>query len=180
MSISQTVNKLRLRYSQDNPEAWRNPWVIAWMAIIVVFLVVNALFVIVAVVSSPGLVVENYYEKGRMYEKNALKILAAEKAMQWEMHFEVPKELKVGRPEVFRFSVVDTRGLPIQSAKVNVTAYRPSDAKADFVTLFEEIAPGLYQADIKFSLPGIWDVNLHITHGEKNYRLTRRITAAPS
>ena len=180
MNVSQTVNKLRARYSQDNPEAFRNPWVIGWIAIIVVFLVVNALFVIMAVVSSPGLVTEDYYEKGRQYEENALKMMAAEKAMQWEMNFEVPNELIVDRPEVFRFSAVDNRGLPIKNAKVNVLAYRPSNADADFVTLLEEIAPGLYQADISFSLPGIWDVNLQISHGEKNYRLTRRIMVAPS
>ena len=180
MSISQTFNKLRLRYSQDNPQALRNPWVIGWLAIIVVFLSVNALFAIMAVVSSPGLVVEDYYEKGRQYEKNVLKMLAAEKAMQWEVNFEIPKKLKVGYPDVFRFSAVDKRGLPIKNAIVSVLAYRPSNANADFVTLFTEIAPGLYQADIGFSLPGIWDIKLKVTYDDKQYHMTHRITASSS
>jgi len=180
MSISQAMNKLRIRYSQDNPQALRNPWVIGWLAIIVVFLTVNALFAVMAVVSSPGLVVDDYYEQGRQYERNALKMLAAEKALQWEMNFEVPKKLKVGTPDVFRFSAVDKRGLPIKNANVSVLAYRPSDANADFVTLFEEIAPGLYQADIGFLLPGIWDIKLQITYEDIEYRMTHRITASPS
>jgi nitrogen fixation protein FixH len=176
MNINQTLTHLRQKYSQSNPQAMRNPWVIGWLAVVVVFLAVNLMFFIVAWVSSPGLVVQDYYEQGRQYEKNALKIMAAQNQLNWETRLEIPQAIVRNSADVYRFSAVDSRGLPIKGARVNLFAYRPSDAGADFTTPLEEIAPGLYQADIGFTLPGVWDLQVRAQRDEDVYQMSHRVS----
>lgn len=177
MHIAQTLKNLRNRYSQENPQALRNPWVLAWIAIVVLFVTVNGIFFIVAVVTSPGLVVQDYYEQGRQYEKNALKLMAQHNALKWETRFDTPSEILVATPDIFRFSAVDKRGLPLDDATVELQAYRPADADADFSTPMFAIGPGLYEGKISFPLPGIWDLNVNIKYNNDQLSVTRRINA---
>ncbi len=176
MNMSKAFTNLRQKYSQSNSQAMRNPWVIGWIGVVVVFLAVNILFFIVAWVSSPGLVVKDYYEQGRQYEKNALKIMAAQNQLNWETRLEIPQSIVRNNLDVYRFSAVDSRGLPIKGAQVNLFAYRPSDAGADFVTPLQEIAPGLYQADIGFPLPGAWDLQVKVQSGDDGYQMAHRVS----
>lgn len=177
MHIADALSRFKQRYSQSNNEPLRNPWVLAWLGLVAVFLSVNGLFVVLAVTSNPGLVVDNYYEQGRAYEKDALKLLAARNSLKWETKLEIPERVLADSPATYRFSAVDARGIPITDADVQLTAYRPSDAGADVVTRLTSPAPGLYQAEIKLPLPGIWDLNIQVRHGEDVFQQSRRISA---
>jgi nitrogen fixation protein FixH len=174
--LSNYINNLGRKYSQSNTEGKRNPWVIAWFGVVVVFLAVNALFVLLAFTSSPGLVVEDYYEQGRLYEKNAIKRLVAHNELQWESKLETPEVIALNTPDIYRFSAVDSRGLPIQNASVLVTAYRPSDADDDFRTTLEPVAPGLYQGSFSFPLPGVWDLRVTVQRGEDRLEMVQRLS----
>jgi len=176
MQISTTLTRLKQRYSQSNNEALRNPWVLAWLGVVVAFLSVNGLFVVLSITSNPGLVVENYYEQGRVYEQNAIQLFAARNALRWETKLEIPERILAHSPGTYRFAAVDARGISITDADVQLTAYRPSDAGADFITRLEPLAPGLYQAVIDLPLPGVWDLNIHVSHGEDVYQQSHRIT----
>ena len=180
MNITQTINNMRRKYSQSNRQALRNPWVIGWLTVVAIFLGVNAMFFIIAIVSSPGLVSEDYYEQGRRYENNVLKLMSAHNNLQWETRLEIPESIVINRADVFRFVAVDSRGLPIKSAVVKLIAYRPSDANADFTSAMEEIAPGMYQAGVSFPLPGVWDLKLNVQSGEQRYELEHRISVIHS
>ena len=50
--------------------AWRNPWVIAWVSILIGFFIISGTRIYFAVTTSPGLVVDDYYERGQDYEEN--------------------------------------------------------------------------------------------------------------
>ena len=163
-------------YSQSNNQAMKNPWFLSVLGLIAVFLIVNAVFVVFAVTSNPGLVADDYYEQGREYEKNIVTQLAARNNLHWETKLEIPKQITINTPDTYRFSAVDSRGVSIMDADVKVIAYRPSDASADFVKPVEQIAPGLYQTQLEFPLPGIWDINLKVTHGKDIYHQSRRIS----
>lgn len=186
MDIAQTLSTFKKRYaraydsrltfSQSNRNALRNPWFLSILGIIAVFLVVNVVFVVFAVTSNPGLVTEDYYEQGRKYEKNIVTQLAARNNLHWETKLEIPKQITLNTPDTYRFSAVDSRGVSIMDADVKLIAYRPSDANADFVKPVEQIAPGLYQTQLEFPLPGIWDINLKVTHGKDVYHQSRRIS----
>lgn len=177
MLLTQSIRKFRNRYSQDNPQAMRNPWVLGWISIVIIFITVNIAFFITAMLTSPGLVVEDYYEQGRQYEKNALKLMIASTKLQWNMKMEVPETIAVGLEGVYRFSATDKIGLPIRAESVELIAYRPSDSNADIVTTLQEIAPGLFQAALKIPLPGIWDLKVNIKTHDDEIQISKRINA---
>ncbi|HEB93497.1 MAG TPA: nitrogen fixation protein FixH [Gammaproteobacteria bacterium] len=177
MAISNTFSTLRKRYSQDNPEAMRNPWILGGLGLVATFLTVNAVFIYFAITTSPGLVTEDYYDRGRDYEENVLKIMAAQDALNWETKLAIPAKITIQEPDTYRFSAVDSRGIPIMDADVSVVAYRPSDADADFKVALNQAAPGQYQARIAFPLPGIWDLNITVNDGENTFTMSHRVSA---
>ena len=176
MDTTQTSLAMKKTYSQTSKEAMRNPWFLALIGLVTVFLTVNIIFIVFAITSNPGLVADDYYEKGREYEKNVVTRLAARNNLNWETKMEIPKLIYTNRPDVYRFSAVDSRGVSIMDADVEFIAYRPSDASADFVKTVDQIAPGLYQTKLDFPLPGIWDINLKVKYGEDVYHQTHRIS----
>lgn len=173
--IMDIVNTIRQRYSQDNNDAMRNPWFIAMLGLIVVFLTVNIAFFVFAVTSNPGLVTDDYYEKGREYEKNVITRLNARNQLNWQTKFETPEKIIINTPETFRFSAVDSRGVYIMDADVKFILYRPSDSGADFTQVVDQVAPGLYQTRLKLPLPGIWDLTVKVSHNDDVYHHTHRI-----
>lgn len=175
--IMDIVNTIRQRYSQDNNDAMRNPWFIAMLGLIVVFLTVNIAFFVFAVTSNPGLVTDDYYEKGREYENNVISRINARNKLNWQTKFEMPERITANTPETYRFSAVDTRGVSIMDAEVKFILYRPSNSSADFIQVVDQIAPGLYQASLTLPLPGIWDITIKVTHDDDVYHHTHRITA---
>jgi len=177
--LNHIINNFTRKYSQSSTVGKYNPWVIGWFAIISVFLGVNIIFIIFAVTSNPGLVVEDYYEQGRQYEKNAIKMLAMQNRLQWDSKLEIPQTVTLNQSDTYRFSATDSRGLPISDADVKLIAYRPSDANADFTTELQPIGPGLYQAALSFPLPGVWDLNVKVQRGEDRLELVQRLSVQP-
>ena len=163
-------------YSQSNKDAMRNPWFLAFLGIIAVFLIVNFIFIGFAISTNPGLVTDDYYEQGREYEKNVVTRLTARNSLNWETKMEIPKQIVTNKLATYRFSAVDSRGISIMDADVKFILYRPSDASADFVKPVEQLAPGLYQTKLSFPLPGIWDINLKVIHGDDVYHQTHRVS----
>lgn len=180
MNIGQTIALLRRKYSQSNREALRNPWFLGWLVLLGTFLSVNLLFVILAITSNPGLVVEDYYEQGRQYEQHALERIAAQKNLRWTTRLEIPQSIVRDLQDVYRFSAVDEYGLPVNNAAVKLLAYRPSDASKDFVISLQELVPGLYEGELRFSLPGVWDLNVDVRHNNDHFEMSHRIFVSDS
>lgn len=162
-------------FSQDSKRAWRNPWVIGWLALVLIVLLINAAMISLALVTSPGLVTKDYYEKGRDFEANLNSRLAARNALGWHMKLDLPDAPYLQSPEFYRVSVVDRVGQPLENAKVTLNAYRPSDAKADFQQVMQEIGPGLYQTRLAFALKGVWELNVDVERGEDRFEISRRL-----
>jgi len=179
MSFSDTMQMLRSRYHQDNPQARYNPWFLGMLGVMLVFLLVNIFFIVMAAVTSPGLVVEDYYEQGRKYEQHTIKLVEARATLRWQTEFDFPERIIVGQAVSYRFSAVDNLGLPILDHDVILKAYRPSDVAADFVTPLNWVAPGVYQGEAVFTLAGIWDVTVEVPHGKTMFQQTRRIYVLP-
>jgi nitrogen fixation protein FixH len=163
-------------FSQSNSRAMRNPWVVGWIALVVIVLSVNIVMISLAFLTNPGLVVEDYYERGQDYEKTINSRIAARNALGWDLSLEVESKPVVGRPAQFRLAAADKVGVPLRGGHVRVHAYRPSDAKADFEAVLEEGAAGQYEGEITFPLKGIWDLQLTVLHGDDQYDVGRRIS----
>ena len=164
------------RATVKNIPAWKSPWVIGWIASIFIVLGVNIAMVYLAMDSNPGLVVEDYYERGQDYEKNMLTKLAREP--DWLMTIDVPRDLAQGVPAPVGFSVVDKAGVPVRPDQVTFYAYRPSDANRDFSAQMNEQAKGLYRAKVVFPLKGGWDSLVSVRQGGEEYTGGRRIQVA--
>ena len=167
-------------FSQANKQGWRNPWVIGWISLLVTVLGVNVGMVVLAFVTSPGLVDKDFYESGQAMEQEYRKRQAAQSALGWDLTLDLPKTSVVGRPDVYRLSLLDKQGRPIRGADVRLTAYRPSDQGADFDVALKEAAAGQYDGYLALPLKGIWDLRVHVSRGEDSWDLTRRISAEAS
>lgn len=162
--------------SQDSKQGMRNPWVIGIVGLLLFVIAVNVGFITMAMKTNPGLVDSRYYDRGRDHEKNVLKKIAARNALGLEANFEVPEHIVMAQPTAFRFTAIDKRGLPFSKAEINVVAYRPADASADFTVLMQDNSDGRYQADLNFPLKGTWDLILKVKRGEDIFELSHRIT----
>jgi nitrogen fixation protein FixH len=157
----------------DKKSAWRSPWVIAWVAMVVIFFTMNMIMVYLAQTNNPGLVVEDFYERGQDYEQNMLKRQARNPG--WQMQVDLPKKIGVDELVTCRFTVKDKDGAPVDPTAVTFYAYRPSDAKEDFSVPMQRLGPGLYEAELRFPLLGAWDILVSAQRGEDEYNAPKRI-----
>ena len=164
------------KISQDNPRAWRNPWVIGWVSLVAVVLLVNIVMISLAVTTNPGLVSEDYYERGRHYEKTITSKIAARNALAWSVSTDFPINPVINNSEKYRFTVVDKNGVPISNGQVTASVYRPSDANADFKIEMNELVPGVYTGDINFPLKGRWEVTVSLKRGDDVYDFSRPVS----
>jgi nitrogen fixation protein FixH len=159
----------------EKQSAWKSPWVIAWVGILVAFVLVSGFRVYLAVQTNPGLVDENYYERGQDYEQNRLKKLARNPG--WKMKLSEPQKIDIDKPGRFDFQVTDKAGAPVTPDSVTFYAYRSADAKRDFSLPMEAIGPGRYSAEVSFPLLGAWDILISVKNGEDEYNHPHWISA---
>jgi nitrogen fixation protein FixH len=160
-----------------NPgSAWRNPWVLAWIGLIVVVLGVNIAMVTLAFITSPGLVRSDYYESGRAVEERIVS--RREEAAGLTMSIDTPPDLTAGVTTTIRFYVVDRAGQPVTADKVTYYAYRPSDAERDFEMPMVEEDAGRYAVTLHFPLTGLWDTLVSMQSGDHEVSLAQRISVA--
>ena len=162
--------------SQNNPKGSRNPWLISLVSLIVIVVIVNVTFITLAITTNPGLVTDDYYEKGQNLEETIVKRAAAREELGWSYNMDFPTQPIIHHVNTYRFTIVDKAGIPISNADVIFKAYRPSDANADFSLAMNEPNPGMYEANIQFPLKGIWELTVKISHGQDDYDFTRRIS----
>lgn len=173
--MSESIDVLQNGISQSSKRALRNPWVLGWLALVVVVLAVNIFMISMAFITNPGLVSKDYYEKGRSYERTVQQRIAMRTALGWDLAFETPERIVMQQPAAFRLHVADKVGLPLAHANVMVYAYRPSDAAADFSMPLAEVGPGHYVGDLQFPLKGKWDLIVEVKQGEHSYQIARNV-----
>jgi len=161
-------------FSQDNPKALKNPWVLGWLALVGIVLAVNIGFISLAFITNPGLVDKDYYEKAEDYEENLVKYRTARAALGWTYQAAFPSNPVMNKKSLYRVSVVDKTGLPLTAANIKIQAYRPSDASADFEATLVEVDAGIYEGYITYPLKGIWELTSVIERGDNKYDFTRR------
>lgn len=174
MSKQISPNDSTNEFSQDNPQAFRNPWFYGVIGLIVVVLAVNIGFISLAFITNPGLVDKDYYEKGQDYEANMAKYRSARAALGWSYQTDFPSSPIINTKQLYRITIVDKVGQPLTDAQLAVSAYRPSDANADFNSTLSEVTAGIYEGYITYPLKGIWEITVNIHHGEDKYDFTRR------
>ncbi|MFW5451616.1 MAG: FixH family protein [Methylophagaceae bacterium] len=167
-----------MNISQSNKEALKNPWVWAIMLFVLTFVSMNAIFIYLAFKSPPNLVVEDFYERGKRYE-DTQKRIEQEKALGWTGLLIVPTKTRVNQAQSYDVLIQGKNSAALNLDSVTVNAYRPSDARADFSTEMMLKVPGMYTAELEFSLPGIWDLIVIAKQGEQEFLVTKRVSIYP-
>ncbi len=155
--------------SSSNKSVWyKSPWVIGWLLLVLTVMAVNAFMIIQSVNDFPGLVVDDFYERGQDYEENIHKKLADND--RWTPAFELD-EVHLNRPLTVIFSITDNDGHTAIADKITLFAYRPSNSKKDFSVVMTSTGDGVYQALIRFDTKGKWDLlaSVMIDGTEVNY-----------
>jgi len=129
-----------------------------------------------AISTNPGLVVEDYYDRGQYYEHNLASKLAQDPG--WALSANVPKDVKAGQAQVLRFFVSDKAGQPVAVDGATFYAYRPSDVGRDFSSPMETEAPGRYVVTVSFPLVGVWDTLFAARLGGDEHSLGQRLIVA--
>jgi nitrogen fixation protein FixH len=167
-----------MNISQSNKEALKNPWVLGILLFVATFLAANAVFIYLAFESPPSLVVEDFYERGERYEETQ-KQIEQEKALGWTGLLMVPTKTRVNQTQTYEVLIQGKNSVALNLDSVNVNAYRPSDANADFSVSMTSKAPGIYTADMTFNLPGIWDLIVVAKQDDQEFLVTKRVSIYP-
>jgi len=159
----------------NKQSAFRSPWIIGWLALLLAVLAINITFISLAVKKPPSLVLEDAYEHSKYLHDNILKREAEKPKWKTQVEFAGAKnfmgDLKIpayNKPVKLDYKVTDEQGEPVEPHSVTFYAYRNSDAKQDFSVVMTKVEPGHYQAEITFPLKGVWDTYVAATTGVGN------------
>lgn len=159
---------------RDWSVAWKNPFVISWFVILTIVVSVNFFMVSLAIVTNPGLVIDDFYEKG----KNMDKVLAERKRMEqlgWQLKVDMPV-LSEGKADTIKLTVVDKENRPLNVDTAILYYYRPSDRKLDGEQALETTGNvGQYQAELVLNTKGKWDIIMEVTQGDLMFNMGRSI-----
>jgi nitrogen fixation protein FixH len=164
--------------SQTKKDFLHNPWALGIAACILFGVGSSVALVVFALQNRPGLVDKEYYESGRKYERTVVQQLAARNALAWQTAVLVPEPIIVATPGLVRLSVLDKNDEAVTRGSVSLTAYRPSDANADFTVPLVESRAGEYVGTIRFPLKGNWELKFRIQRGDDVFDVTRKIQVA--
>jgi len=167
--------------SQYNKKGLRNPWFLGMIGLIAVVLGVNGTFIWLATQNRPALVDREYSTKDRKSDTAALNDLQAHRILAWKTTIKQPKVIVMNLPAAYEIGVADRAGMPV-SGTMEVLAYRASDVRQDFTTVFKETSPGNYQGYISFPLKGYWELRIRSKRGEEIFEVNTdrfAVAAAP-
>ncbi|VAX25778.1 hypothetical protein MNBD_NITROSPINAE04-2669 [hydrothermal vent metagenome] len=145
-----------------------NRWTVSIAAIIALVLAVNGYMAYLAVSSGPGLVSDDYYERGLSFtSRTALEHLSPR-------HEVAEGVISVSSKEPGSFLKIITlaprydKALPSGDAVIYL--YRSSDATKDFSVPMSKSVEGEYSASVQFPLKGIWDIIVEINNDANKER----------
>lgn len=146
------------------------PW--AFVAFFAVVFAANGALVAFAYRSWTGLTTTDAYAKGLAYN-HTLADARAQRALGWQL------ELAVRTPAAGPAEIVvrlrDREGGGIEGAEVSLDAARPTQAGYDRTARLVERGDGRYDARLRFPLPGVWDLSLHVERQGATWRTIRRV-----
>ena len=143
--------------SHSKKQVWyKSPWIVFGIFLLLVFMAVSSWRIMLAFQNNPGLVVDDFYERGQDYEENILKKLENNQKWQTEYHLQ---DIYHNKPTSIAVTIKDKEGKVAPVEKMTLFAYRPSDARQDFsVPMSLSDDKTNYVAELTFNRKGYWDL----------------------
>lgn len=161
--------------SEEFVPAWKSPWVWGIAAIVAATLTANFVMISIGLNTHPGLVVDDFYARGKNYFNTEAKRHEDLNRLGWQMQLVTPAAFKLNEQQPYHFTVRDKDGYPVKGAEVEFSAFRPNDSKSDFSLGMMEVRAGEYVTEVAFTLPGNWDLIVTAKHGEDKMDIAQRI-----
>lgn len=161
---------------QQYVPAWKSPWVWGIVLGISTMIVVNVTMITMGTQTHPGLVVDDFYDKGKNYFENENKRKEDAARLGWVMELQIPDIPKMNNPQQYGIHVKGPDGNPLANAEVKLNAYRTNSSSKDFSVPLKYMGEGLYASDVAFTLPGKWDLIVAVSHGEDTLDVAKRIS----
>lgn len=167
-----TNNSQTMKKKEASP--WRNPWIRFCIGLLLTVVVVNLSFVVISTITNPGLVTEEYYRYG-MQQNRIDKMHRKQLERGWQVEMIIPAKIEPGTAFNVQVKAMDKQGTPITGARLELVAYRPSDADQDTTISLQEVSGGNYAASLNLPSIGIWDINLLFESEGEKHSLRQRI-----
>lgn len=144
------------------------------VAVGLALMLVQAVFVYVAVRSDPGVVTPNAYERG-LAHNTTLRAAAAEAALGWRI--EVENRSAAAHAGHLVVTVTDGAGRGLADLSVSGVVARPTRTGFDGALAFAARGDGRYDATYDLPLPGLWQLDLLLVRGDAVVRHATRFVA---
>lgn len=125
----------------------------------------------------PGTVRNDFQEKHAQYSAY-LNQIREQSERGWQVQKGWMGEPKVGQVSMFRVTVKDKLGKPVEKAKVFGKFMRPGNMKIDQAFTMQEKAPGDYFVQLALTEPGTWNLALEIDSAEGSHELVATTTVS--
>lgn len=159
----------------NKDSALKSVWVWAVLGLFATMFTVNYAFFSTAVDTSPGLVNEEYYKYG--LQQNKIDKQYRQQAQRgWNIDLNLADSWDAGKAHQIQMTATDKDGNLLKGGFAEVTAYRPSDAKADILSQLNETKPGHYESSITLPMKGVWDINILFTHNGEKHMFNKRVS----
>lgn len=146
----------------------RSAWPLTIAAFLGIVFAVNFVLLYLAFRTDDGLVEENYYEKGLMYNST----LRNEKELGWDIELSFDGTPGAKPANGVNVRIYDRAGAGLEGAAVKVTLRRPTSDRYDRVFGLVRSGSGpSYSGAIAIPLPGIWD--LRVTAGKDGHEMEK-------
>jgi len=152
----------------------KSPWLRSILGFMLVVIIVNGGFITYAFLHKPNLVVADYYEKGQRYFHDQ-KIRHQQQLTAWHLQLLLPDKPRVNTPVASRLYVVNHKNKAVETGRVLLNVYRPSDTNQDFKIVMKRVDHGTFLANIVFPQPGIWDLIARIDSQNKHFDTAARV-----
>jgi nitrogen fixation protein FixH len=143
--------------------------------VVVATLIANFTMITIGLNTHPGLVVDDFYAKGKNHFNEAVVAAEAETRLSWQMELKEPVATKLNQAQKYHFVLKDKQGYPVRGAEVEFAAFRVNNSSKDFTMPMMEIRDGIYVVEVNFSLPGNWDLIIAATTVDGQMDMAKRI-----
>ena len=159
----------RPRWLNGDRDAWI-PW--SFVGFFAVVLLANGIMIFVALNTWTGMSTDDPYDRGLNFNDQI-----AEARAQDELGWTVTLEFAQTGAESgqLQLAMADAWGNWLDRAVVRAQLVRPSHHGDDFEAELSYAGFGVYATDIRFPMPGLWDVRVQADHERGTYRLHDRI-----
>ena len=136
------------------------------------FMTIDGFLVYLAISTNPGVIQEKAYETGLHYNQ-VLK--AVENQKKLGLTSSVRFDGVVGESGTLQAQIMKAGKPFTQALVVKAEVVRPTSGGHDFTVQMTQVSPGVYDAPVQMSLPGLWQVRIYAEGDGVSYQQNQNL-----